>query len=122
MVATTSSSKSDPTRRYPDTNILTSLLFSGDPGGDLFTSPADPAFWVHHGQMDRLWTLWQTLDPTTRYIDLDNGTYGHTTWTNSPESALTTLDDVIDMGFAGPSTTIRELLSTTNGELCYFYE
>ena len=33
-------------------------VIGGDPGGDLFTSPADPAFWVHHGQMDRLWTTW----------------------------------------------------------------
>lgn len=22
---------------------------SGDPGGDLYISPGDPAFWVHHG-------------------------------------------------------------------------
>lgn len=27
----------------------------GDPGGDLFTSPGDPAFWVHHGMIDRVW-------------------------------------------------------------------
>jgi tyrosinase len=31
---------------------------SGDPGGDLFTSPGDPAFFLHHGMVDRLWTLW----------------------------------------------------------------
>lgn len=31
---------------------------SGDPGADLFTSPGDPAFWVHHGMMDRMWTFW----------------------------------------------------------------
>lgn len=30
----------------------------GDPGGDLFTSPGDPAFYLHHGQVDRLWTMW----------------------------------------------------------------
>lgn len=65
--------------------------------------------------------MWQTLDPTTRYTDLDNGTYGHITWANDPASALTTLDDVIDMGYAGPSTTIREVMSTTSEEFCYFY-
>lgn len=72
--------------------------------------------------MDRLWTLWQTLDPSTRYTQLDNGAYGHITWANDPVSALTSLDDVIDMGYAGPSTTIRDVMSTTNGQLCYFYE
>jgi hypothetical protein len=33
-------------------------LRSGDPGADLFTSPWDPAFYLHHGQIDRMWTLW----------------------------------------------------------------
>lgn len=72
--------------------------------------------------MDRLWTLWQTLDPPTRYTDLDNGTYGHLTWANEPASGLVALDDVLDMGYAGPSTTIREVMSTTAGSFCYFYE
>jgi tyrosinase len=31
---------------------------SGDPGADVFTSPGDPAFWVHHGMIDRMWTFW----------------------------------------------------------------
>lgn len=66
--------------------------------------------------------MWQTLDPTTRYTQLDNGMYGHVTYLNQPESALVTLDDVIDMGYVGPSTTIREVMSTTNGAFCYFYE
>jgi tyrosinase len=28
-----------------------------DPGGDMLTSPADPAFWAHHSQMGRIWKL-----------------------------------------------------------------
>jgi hypothetical protein len=31
---------------------------SGDPGADLYTSPGDPAFYLHHGQIDRLWDFW----------------------------------------------------------------
>lgn len=27
----------------------------GDPGGDIFASPGDPVFWLHHGQIDRTW-------------------------------------------------------------------
>lgn len=34
------------------------FTIGGDPGGDLFTSPGDPAFFLHHAQVDRLWTLW----------------------------------------------------------------
>ncbi|AEO60765.1 tyrosinase-like protein [Thermothelomyces thermophilus ATCC 42464] len=104
----------------------------GDPGGDLFTSPGDPAFWVHHAQMDRVWATWQALgllppadggdpDPARRYTDLGKGDYAHRTWQNSPPSPFAELSDVIDMGYAAPSTTIGAVMSTTEGELCYFY-
>lgn len=96
----------------------------GDPGGDLFTSPGDPAFWIHHSQMDRMWTVWQALGGlvnNNRYTDLGSGNFAHMTWENQPPSRLVNLDDVIDMGYAAPSTTIRKVMSTTSGELCYIY-
>ncbi|KAJ4358213.1 uncharacterized protein N0V89_002793 [Didymosphaeria variabile] len=30
----------------------------GDPGGDIFVSPGEPVFWLHHGQLDRHWWMW----------------------------------------------------------------
>ncbi|KAH6664819.1 hypothetical protein F5X68DRAFT_237253 [Plectosphaerella plurivora] len=93
----------------------------GDPGGDLFTSPGDPAFWVHHGMMDRMWTLWQALDPVKRHRDISGGDYGHMTWANEPPSRKVRLSDVIDMGYAGDSITIGEIMNTLSGPLCYFY-
>ena len=27
---------------------------------DLMVSPADPLFWMHHAQVDRLWSIWQS--------------------------------------------------------------
>ncbi|KAK8029799.1 hypothetical protein PG993_011090 [Apiospora rasikravindrae] len=95
---------------------------NGDPGGDLWVSPGDPAFWVHHGNMDRMWTLWQAIDPENRTVLLDEGPYGHTTWNNEPPSPLTKMDDIINIGWAGPPTTMREMMSTTSGPLCYFYK
>ncbi|KAK3994269.1 putative tyrosinase [Cladorrhinum sp. PSN332] len=96
----------------------------GDPGGDLFTSPGDPAFWVHHGQMDRIWAIWQALGSpfsATRYTSLGTGPYAHRTWHNNPPAPLAELTDVLDMGHAAPSTTIANVMSTTGGDLCYFY-
>ncbi|KAK4224228.1 hypothetical protein QBC38DRAFT_511896 [Podospora fimiseda] len=93
----------------------------GDPGGDLFTSPGDPAFWVHHGQMDSVWAIWQALGGSSRYTSLGTGPYAHRTWTNDPPASLAQLSDVIDMGYAGESTTIEKVMSTVGGELCYFY-
>ncbi|KEY67777.1 hypothetical protein S7711_04095 [Stachybotrys chartarum IBT 7711] len=96
-------------------------VIGGDPGGDLFTSPGDPAFWVHHGMMDRLWTFWQALDPATRHIDISGGVYGHLTWANEPPSRKVELSDVINMGHAGDSITIGEVMDTLSGPFCYFY-
>ncbi|EFW99211.1 tyrosinase [Grosmannia clavigera kw1407] len=93
----------------------------GDPSSDLFASPGDPVFWLHHCQMDRMWALWQTLDPAVRHSDLKAGNFGHITWNNKPASRYTTLDDVIDLGYAAPSTTIRNVMDTTSGPFCYYY-
>ena len=30
---------------------------------DLLTAPADPIFWMHHANIDRLWAVWQTAHP-----------------------------------------------------------
>lgn len=31
--------------------------------GNIRVSPADPIFWLHHAQIDRLWSLWQSQNP-----------------------------------------------------------
>jgi tyrosinase len=37
----------------------------GDIGGQMgaFFSPLDPIFWLHHANIDRLWTMWQRRNP-----------------------------------------------------------
>ncbi|KAK8006936.1 hypothetical protein PG989_000926 [Apiospora arundinis] len=95
---------------------------NGDPGGDFWTAPAEPVFYLHHGMMDRMWSLWQAIDPETRHVDLDAGAYGHRTWNNEPPSPLTTLDDTIDMGYVGAGSVIRDQMSTIDGPHCYLYK
>ena len=46
------------------------FTIGGDPGADAKVSPGDPIFFLHHGQIDRLWTIWQALDPKTRFGDV----------------------------------------------------
>ncbi|KAK4222129.1 tyrosinase [Podospora fimiseda] len=38
--------------------------------GDLFVSPADPIFHLHHANLDRLWWSWQKLDLANRLVDI----------------------------------------------------
>jgi tyrosinase len=92
----------------------------GDPGRDLFVSPGDPAFYLHHGMIDRSWWIWQLLDQNTRTGA--DGISGTGTFLNTPPSANTTLDTPIDLGYAaGPAVTVRDLMSTTDGPMCYIY-
>ena len=92
----------------------------GDPGRDLFVSPGDPLFYLHHGMIDRTWWIWQQLDKKTRTGE--KGISGTGTFLNNPPSAKTTLDTPIDMGYAaGPVVTMNDLMSTTEGPLCYIY-
>ncbi|KAF2124904.1 Di-copper centre-containing protein [Dothidotthia symphoricarpi CBS 119687] len=92
----------------------------GDPGRDLFTSPGDPLFYLHHGMIDRVWWIWQQLDLETRTGA--KGISGTGTFFNNPPSANTTLDTPIDIGYAAsPPVTMRDMMSTTEGPLCYVY-
>jgi tyrosinase len=92
---------------------------AGDPGADVFTSPGDPAFYLHHSMIDRVWWIWQNLDLANR----QNAISGTGTFLNYPPSANTTLDTVINIGYAGgTSIAMSELMSTTEGPFCYTYE
>jgi tyrosinase len=31
--------------------------------GNIMVSPADPLFWLHHAQVDRLWSQWESANP-----------------------------------------------------------
>lgn len=94
------------------------FTIGGDPGGDLFASPGDPAFFLHHAMIDRTWWSWQNQDVEGRMFALA----GTVTVNNSPPSRNATLDDGIDLGFVGvPGITIREAVFTLGGPFCYVY-
>ena len=91
----------------------------GDPGRDFFVSPGDVAFWHHHGMIDKVYWIWQALDLKSRLTALS----GTGTYMNTPPTPNTTLDTVIDLGYAaGQPTAVRDLMSTTSGLFCYVYE
>ncbi|KAF1846119.1 Di-copper centre-containing protein [Cucurbitaria berberidis CBS 394.84] len=94
------------------------FTIGGDPGGDLFASPGDPAFFLHHAMIDRTYWTWQNLDLDKRLYALG----GTITVNNSPPSRNATLDDVITLGYVGvPDVTIKEASSTFGGPFCYIY-
>lgn len=93
------------------------FTIGGDPGGDLFTSPGDPAFWIHHGQIDRTWWIWQNQDLENRKEAIG----GTITLNDNPPSRNGTLEDTLSMGVNAKDVLIKDVMSTTDGVLCYIY-
>ncbi|KAK5122678.1 hypothetical protein LTR85_003941 [Meristemomyces frigidus] len=92
-------------------------LVGGDPGGDLFTSPGEPYFYLHHAQIDRTYWIWQNHDLAAR----QNAIGGTITLDNDPPSRNTTLEDTIDLGVSADAITIASAMSTLDGPFCYIY-
>ena len=68
---------------------------------DFFASPSDPAFHLHHGMVDPVWTMWQAQDPENRQYALS----GTLTTLNIPPSPNVTLDDYLSWGVLGEVKT-----------------
>jgi tyrosinase len=70
--------------------------------------------------IDRTWWIWQQLDKKTRTSE--KGISGTDTFLNNPPSANTTLDSTVSLGYAaGPVVRMEDLMSTTDGPMCYIY-
>ncbi|RDA87698.1 hypothetical protein CP532_1764 [Ophiocordyceps camponoti-leonardi (nom. inval.)] len=92
--------------------------FIGGENLNQFVSLNDPVFYLHHAMLDRVWAIWQSRDVETRQYAL-NGTL---TWKNYPPSPDATVRDIMEVGILGSDAQIGEVMSTTEGPLCYVYE
>ncbi|KAJ6031582.1 tyrosinase central domain protein [Penicillium herquei] len=90
----------------------------GGDGADLFTSPTDPVFFLHHAQVDRMWWTWQSRDLENRRYALS----GTQTLENVPASPELTLEDQITWGPLGRNYTTKSLMAANDGPFCYRYE
>ena len=85
---------------------------------------SDPIFFLLHGQLDCAWAVWQAHDrrnckAITGGIDQDlNNFNAHLLGIGTP----ITRDTVIYMAGIGPDARVNDVLSTTEGHLCYQYD
>jgi tyrosinase len=92
--------------------------FYGVHTGGHFTIGGDPAFFLHHSQIDRTWWIWQNQDLANR----QNAIAGTITLNNDPPSRNGTLEDMLNLGYANTnSITIGDGMSTLAGPYCYIY-
>ncbi|KAF5489485.1 N-acetyl-6-hydroxytryptophan oxidase ivoB [Colletotrichum siamense] len=85
---------------------------------DLYSGVVDPAFYLHHTMVDRMYWLWQALHYSQAKTISGTITFG-----NSPPSRNATLEDIIELPFLEVEpATLGGLLDTLDGPYCYIYE
>jgi tyrosinase len=57
----------------------------GDDMGDITTSARDPIFWLHHANIDRLWTAWMKSGQKT--IPSATSDWGNASWIYDPQAS-----------------------------------
>ncbi|KAK7941478.1 uncharacterized protein PG986_013865 [Apiospora aurea] len=84
--------------------------------GNAENSPGDPLFYLHHGNLDRVLWMWQQKDPETRLNQVGGPVvpfdYG---------GQNVTLDFTVNLGVLAGDATLKQLLDTQSGVLCYTY-
>lgn len=106
----------DTMQGIPGVHVGGHFTMGGDPGGDINASPGDPAFYLHHAMIDRVWWLWQVQDLQSRLTAVG----GNDLQTNRAGS----LKDTVSLGLLNGDVELGALLNTlggNGGEFCYIY-
>ncbi|KAL3419621.1 monooxygenase [Phlyctema vagabunda] len=95
-------------------------VFHASVGGDMGpdTSPNDPMFFAYHTFIDQLWWRWQNVAPENRTLDYSG--IGGSTRNPDPPVTASLKDKMRFLGLA-PDVTVRDAMSTVEGDLCYRY-
>ena len=80
----------------------------------LLTACADPVFFLHHAQLDRLWWRWQQVNPQRRLKEY----IGKAAYNSNDDASLR---DTVPMGNLAPDIQVSEIMSTESKLLCYRY-
>ncbi|PPQ80872.1 hypothetical protein CVT25_001881 [Psilocybe cyanescens] len=118
--------------------------------GNLYSSPGEPLFFLHHANLDRIWWNWQVMDLDRRLIDMsgnivssnphenstqdmdldtgtgeeqddDDGEYDGIDSSQLNASSTVTLDVSLRFGPLGRKIPIRDIMDITSFPSCYLY-
>lgn len=85
---------------------------------DTFAAPFDPAFFLHHGMIDKLWLDWQELDFEDRKFHY-NGT--STVFNGVDTPPVTNETDIYFPGI-GTNLKVKDVVDVKSNLYCYRYE
>ncbi|KAH8588626.1 hypothetical protein B0O99DRAFT_356866 [Bisporella sp. PMI_857] len=90
---------------------------------DVWSSPGDPLFWLHHGMLDYMWNKWQRASWATRKSEIAGPdtmwAYPYNFFGDIPYTNVT-LDYELAFGLVGPNTKIGAVMDIQN-QLGYTY-
>jgi tyrosinase len=88
--------------------------------GDLYTSPADPIFFLHHANLDRVWWSWQMRDLPNRLKDI-SGPINLMDYDNL-QGGNVTLDFEMTMGVNAKNITVGDTMNIMGDTFCFTYD
>ncbi|KAF8905207.1 tyrosinase [Gymnopilus junonius] len=101
-----------PSIEHPNEHGSGHLVIGGDLS-NLYSSPGDPIFFLHHSNLDRLWWSWEMMDPLRRLDDMSGKTV---------KSKETALEFLLHYDALGNTIPIRDVMDIRDFPLCYVYE
>lgn len=78
------------------------------------TRLADPVFFLHHVNIDRLWWQWQQIRPRDRLS-------AYSGRANKDTEVVAQLTDPLDMGGLSKDMQVIDVMDTNGGQFCYGY-
>ena len=79
---------------------------------DVYGSPGDPVFWLHHAFIDRNFRVWQNADSSR--VNVIDGV--------QRSGAPLTMDTRVYSNSLRPDVAIRDIMDTKSTMLCYRYD
>ena len=75
---------------------------------------ADPVFFLHHVNIDRLWWKWQQIRPGDRFS-------AYVGRANNNTEVAAQITDALDMGGLSKNVQVIDVMDTNGGRFCYRY-
>ncbi|KAJ0123969.1 Tyrosinase [Diaporthe amygdali] len=92
--------------------------------GDLYASPADSIFYLHHANLDRVWWSWQSYDLESRLQDISGPIFLMDY--DNVQGGNVTLDFDMTVGVSAPNVTVGDVMDiksgASDGIVCYTYD
>ena len=82
---------------------------------------ADPLFYLHHANLDRIWAKWQSAN-SSRLTDISGPVtqFGYP-FGNATNTQNVTLAFPLSFGVIAPNVTVGDVMNTQGNTLCYTY-